>query len=124
MLRNILVTLVFFLLFCPNLFSMEIYVRIPSGSTITLDVEPADTIDNLKALIENQEGIPADQQILYFNGLLLEDNNTLAHYNIIKFSFLDLTLLNDVPLGTWGILISILLISLFVLFKKRHQLSL
>jgi len=103
---------------------MIIYVRMPSGPTITLEVEGSDSIYNLKQKIEHKEGIPPDQQILHFNGILLVDNRTLADYNIGNGKTLDLTLLNDVPLGTWGILISILLISLFVLFKKRHQLSL
>jgi len=63
-----------------------------NAKTITLEIEPNESIENIKQLIQDKEGISPEQQKLYYAGKYLEEGYNLNDYNILKESTINLSI--------------------------------
>jgi len=120
---KILSIIVIFIAMSVSSLSMQIYVSLPNGQTITLDVEPADTIDNVKAKIQDQVGYPPEIQMLYFNSELLVDNKTLSDYNIEKNSTLILHFPQGIPtMPEWAmIILGLATMTMLIIYLRKNR---
>lgn len=70
---------------------MKISVKTISGKVVSFGVDPMETVERLKQRIEDREEVPVEKQKLRFLGALLENERTLAEYNIQEGSFVQMT---------------------------------
>lgn len=68
--------------------NMKIFIKSLLERVFQLDVQPQDTIADIKRQIQAKEGIPPAQQKLFKSGLELLENKSLCDYNIQKDSTL------------------------------------
>ena len=71
---------------------MDLNIKTLTGKTITFKVKPFYTIKQIKVLIQNKEGISANDSRLIFSGKQLESNRFLFDYNVKNESTFHLTL--------------------------------
>jgi len=86
--------------------AMQIFVQTPDDGTITLEVEPSDSIENVKAKIQDRTDVPPDLQIVTYLDVELQDGRTLSDYNIQKEATLVLTLLSQLVRSGGGMLLA------------------
>ena len=72
--------------------SFEVYVRAPSGRSHVFEVNPGDSVDQLKTKLRDREGIPCDIQQFFHNGQVLDSNRSLLENNVISGATLRLAI--------------------------------
>ena len=92
MMKNIkLYTLILFTFITLQTYGMNLFVQTPNNGTISLDVEPSDSGENIKNKIFDQISIPVINQVISWNGTTIQDGQTLADFGIVNNSTIVLT---------------------------------
>ena len=95
-----IILIVFMFICIQNVYGMQIFIKTETEKNITLEVESSDTIEAVKAKIQEKESIPSKQQILIFDDKELQEGRTLADYDIQKESTINLKIKKEYPSGT------------------------
>ena len=69
---------------------IQLFVKTLTGKTITIAVDLSGTVERVKKIVQLREGIPPDNQTLYYAGMSLQDHRTLSDYKVQKESTLHL----------------------------------
>lgn len=64
--------------------TVVLFVIMPNEKRLATEIKPESIVHDLKAIIYEKEGIPLEQQRLYYDGKLLMNENTLASYNLVS----------------------------------------
>ena len=92
MMKNIkLYTHILFTFITLQTYGMNLFVQTPNNGTISLDVEPSDSGENIKNKIFDQISIPVINQVISWNGTTIQDGQTLADFGIVNNSTIVLT---------------------------------
>jgi ubiquitin len=65
---------------------LQVFVKTVTGKTMTVDVQPTDTVDTVRQAIQTKEGIPSNHQRLIFNGRQLKQEETIAESGLQNHS--------------------------------------
>ena len=84
--------------------AFQIFVKDALGSTMGLEVEASDTIDSVKAWVQDRVGYHWSDQYLYFNSNFLEVGRTLADYNVQKEATLDIQVITTLGAASFAAL--------------------
>ncbi len=84
-------TLIIFSFLTLQTYGMNLFVQTPNNGTISLDVEPSDSGENIKNKIFDQISIPVINQVISWNGTTIQDGQTLADFGIVNNSTIVLT---------------------------------